>query len=160
MTAVSPRLRRWFGLSTMAAMLALTPIALPLTASESHAAEATAPQKLFIVVTSDQPQIQGMAMILGLQGIKNGQEVRVLLCDKGGDMALKSTEGVVLQPPQKTPQQLLQTLIAKGATAEVCGLYLPNSPHQATDLIDGVAPVKPPVIGAYMAQPDVRYFSF
>jgi hypothetical protein len=116
---------------------------------------------LFIVVTSADPQVQGMAMILGLQARAHHSEVRLLLCGPGGDMALKDQPPTPpLKPMDKTPQQLLQGLIAQGAKAEVCGLYLPNSPHTAESLIDGISPVKPPVIGDYMAQPNVRYFTF
>ncbi|EKV31658.1 hypothetical protein C882_3408 [Caenispirillum salinarum AK4] len=121
---------------------------------------AAAAEKTFIVVTSDDPQTQAMAMILGHQAIGHGTEVRVLLCGPGGDMALKGAEMPTLKGPDATPQQLLSGLVKKGATAEVCGIYLPNSTHTAEDLIEGVSPVKPPVIGEYMAQPDVRYFTF
>ncbi len=121
----------------------------------------TTPDELFIVVTSADPHVQGMAMILGLQARAHHSEVRLLLCGPGGDMALKDQPAPSpLKPMDKTPQQLLQGLIAQGAKAEVCGLYLPNGPHTAESLIDGISPVKPPVIGDYMAQPNVRYFTF
>lgn len=130
-----------------------------LFGSAVQAAESQ-PPKLFIVLTSAEPQVQGMAMILGLQALSHGSPVRVLLCGSGGDVALKGAPQTALKPVDKSPQQLLQALIAKGATAEVCGLYLPNSGQGAEALIEGVSPVKPPVIGAYMAEPDVRFFTF
>lgn len=139
---------------------ALAAVALSAAVLVGAAAPAIAADKTFIVVTSADPQTQAMAMILGHQAVDNGAEVRVLLCGPGGDMALKGAEMPVLKGPDKTPQQLLGGLIQRGATAEVCGIYLPNSTHTAADLMEGVAPVKPPVIGAYMAQPDVRYFTF
>jgi predicted peroxiredoxin len=142
-------------------------LALPLIAAltgTALAADAPPPpvgaEKLFIVVTSADPQVQGMAMILGLQARKHNTEVRLLLCGPGGDMALKDQPQTPLKPMNKTPQQLLQGLMAQGAKAEVCGLYLPNSDHTAEALIEGVSPVKPPVIGDYMAQPSLRTFTF
>ena len=56
---------------------------------------------------------------------------------------------------------MLQGVIQAGAHAELCALYLPNSNGlTAADLIDGVAPVTPPVIGEHMDRPDVRYLGF
>ncbi|SDG76156.1 hypothetical protein [Roseospirillum parvum] len=120
---------------------------------------------LFITLTSGSAQTQGMALILGMEAIRNGSKVRLLLCDTAGDLALKegsAKEGSApaLAPAGKTPRQMLDGLIDFGATVEVCGLYLPNSGHAAADLRPGVAPVKPATIGAFMARPGVRYFTF
>jgi predicted peroxiredoxin len=145
----------------------LLPAALAVLVALGGGAVSTTPaqaqettSKLFIVVTSAEPQVQGMAMILGLQARSHGSAVRLLLCGAGGDMALKDSQQAPLKPMDKTPQELLQKLVSQGATAEVCGLYLPNSGHGPEALIDGVEPVKPPVIGTYMADPAVRYFTF
>jgi len=116
--------------------------------------------KTFVVVTSAETEVQGMAMVLSLQALKNGSEVRILLCDAGGDIALKSKESKALKPKGFTPRKLMQKLMSQGVKVEVCALYMPNRGLSPADLIEGVSGVKPPVIGAYMADPAVRYFSF
>lgn len=130
------------------------------TITATTALPAQAAEKLFITVTTAEPQVQGMAMVLGMEARKRGTDVRILLCGPGGDLALKGAEMPPLKPAGKTPRQMLQGLLAQGATAEVCALYLPNSGKTADTLIDGVSPVTPPVIGDYMIQPDVRYLAF
>jgi len=127
----------------------------------SHAVEAAeATPKTFVVITSESTETQGMALVLSLQALQNGSEVRILLCDHGGDIALKDYKGTALKPRNVTPQQLLKKALSKGATADVCALYLPNRDLTADVLIPGVSSVKPPQIGQYMADPSVRYFTF
>lgn len=116
--------------------------------------------KTFVVVTSAETEVQGMAMVLSMQALKNGSDVRVLLCGSGGDIALKSKESIALKPINKSPRQMMMALISKGVTVEVCALYMPNRGLNVADLVDGVKGVMPPVIGTYMADPNVRYFSF
>jgi hypothetical protein len=72
-----------------------------------------------------------------------GARVQVLLCDKAGDLALKDAGGDKLKPQDVTPAQLLDGAIKKGATANVCALYLPNSGNTPDKLKDGITPAKP-----------------
>ncbi|WP_449221423.1 hypothetical protein [Tistrella mobilis] len=125
------------------------------------AAPVAARDSLFVTVTSGDPQTQAMAMVLSQQALQRQTPVRILLCGPGGDLARKDYQGPALKPSGKTPQQMLQGVIQAGAHAELCALYLPNSNGlTAADLIDGVAPVTPPVIGEHMDRPDVRYLGF
>lgn len=43
---------------------------------------------LFVFVTSENAEVHGMAMVLSIQSVQYGAEVRVLLCGPGGDLAL------------------------------------------------------------------------
>ncbi len=123
-----------------------------------HASEMKA--KTFVVVSSADTEVQGMAMVLSMQALKHNTEVRILLCGAGGDLALKSKDSRPLKPKNISPRQMMQKLISQGVTVEVCALYMPNRGLKQADLIDGVKGVKPPMIGAFMADPNVRYFTF
>ena len=116
---------------------------------------------LFVVVTSAEPQVQAMAMLLAQQAQQRQNPVRVLLCAQGGEMALKGQAGPVLQPFGRTPQQMLQAVLDGGATVDVCPLFMANAPGRTPgDLIPGVGVTSPAAIGEYMARPEVRYFTF
>lgn len=118
------------------------------------------PPKLLVVVTSAEPQVQGMAMVLSKQSHAAGAEVQILLCGPGGDLALKGAPQTRLKPRNVTPQELLVGLMVAGVTADVCALYLPNSGKTADDLIQGVGLAKPPAIAAVMLAPSTRLFTF
>jgi predicted peroxiredoxin len=133
-------------------------IGLMVSPVSVHAAEAVS--KTFVVITSESVETQGMALVLSLQALKNGSDVRILLCDDGGDIAKKEYQGVALKPLNVTPQQLLKKAMSNGAKADVCALYLPNRGLNMDALIDGISNAKPPQIGTYMADPNVRYFTF
>ena len=115
---------------------------------------------LFVIVTSPDPQTQGMAMVLSIQARKQGAPVRVLLCGPGGDLALKGSPQTVLKPRDVTPQGMLSTLIGMGVTAEVCALYLPNNGKSPGDLIDGIGVAKPPAIASAIVEDDTKLFTF
>ncbi len=116
--------------------------------------------RLFVVVTSPDPQTQGMAMVLSIQARKQGAPVQVLLCGPGGDLALKGAPQTVLKPRGATPQGMLSTLIGMGVKPEVCALYLPNNGKSPADLIDGVGVAKPPAIAKAILDDDTRLFTF
>ena len=42
----------------------------------------------------------------------------------------------------------------------MCALYLPNTGHQASDLIPGVTAGKPGDVAAYLLKPDVKTLAF
>ncbi len=115
---------------------------------------------LFIVVTSADPQTQGMAMVLTMETVTQGAKVDILLCGPGGDMALKGAPQVSLKPKNMTPQAMLGKVLAMGVKTEVCALYLPNSGKTTDDLIDGVGVAKPPAIASAMLARDTRLFTF
>ncbi|BAU57499.1 hypothetical protein HH1059_08090 [Halorhodospira halochloris] len=118
------------------------------------------PDKLLVTVTSDDTHTQGMSMILATQAAERGQEVRVLICGKGTEMAVGRYRGESLEPAGANPQQMLKQLIEEyDVTAEVCGVFLPNTRYKEENLIDGVGVASPEDIGEYMADPKVRFFT-
>ena len=121
----------------------------------------SAVDEVLIILSSDSPQTQGMAMVLGNTMAVEGAAVDVLLCDAAGDLALNDgSGGAELAPKGFTPGKLLQALRKKGASVSVCALYLPNSEYQKSDLADGVSVAKPPQITALMRNRDMRVFTF
>ncbi len=139
----------------LAALALVLGMALP--GSTQAAAETPS---LLVVVTSDQPQVQGMAMVLSKQSAAAGAQVQILLCGPGGDLALKGAPQTRLKPRDVTPQEMLVGLMVEGVTAEVCALYLPNNGKSPDDLIQGVGLAKPPAIAAAMLAPNTRLFTF
>jgi len=103
---------------------------------------------------------QGMAMVLANQMQAQGAQVDILLCDQGGDLALKDAGGEALKPNDVTPAQLLSAALKKGATASVCALYLPNTGHAAEQLKDGISVAKPDAMARAMLEPQRKVFSF
>lgn len=136
----------------LAAALALTFV--------TPAAVNAAQQNLFVVITSAEPEVQGMAMVLSRQSLNAGAEVRVLLCGPGGDMALVDSPQQVLKPRNVTPQEMMIGLVAQGVTVQVCALYLPNRDKAPSDLVNGVGVAKPPAIAEAMLAPNTRLFTF
>lgn len=147
-----PKLRFGLFAATFAFLVAITAFGARLSAES--------PPNLLVVVTSENAQVQGMAMVLSRQSVMQGAKVRILLCGPGGDLGLEGAPQVTLKPRGMTPQGMLSGLIADGVTAEVCALYLPNSGKQPDDLIAGVGVAKPPAIGEAMLAPNTRLFTF
>lgn len=117
--------------------------------------------ELFVVVTSENPETQMMAMVLATQSMNQDVPVRILLCSEAGDLALENSDSPAFKPIDRSPKQLLRGLMANGAQVEVCGIYLPNRPElSADDLIEGIGTAQPPEVAGYMKRPEVRYFSF
>lgn len=122
--------------------------------------EAESVKGLFVVVTSDEPQTQMMAMVLAAQTVAKNKTVEVLLCGPAADMALKFTAVRTLKPSGQSPKDLLADLIRRKVPVHVCALYLPNNGHSKNDLIDGVTPADPPVIADALLAPGVKLFTF
>lgn len=116
--------------------------------------------KALVIVNSGSLQTQGMAMVLANAMQAKGTAVEVLLCDKGGDLALKSTQNPTLKPRDVSPEQLMGKLQQGGASVNVCALYLPNSEYTQADLRDGVGVATPPAIAEQMIDDDTQVFSF
>jgi predicted peroxiredoxin len=118
------------------------------------------PDKLLITVTSDDTHTQGMSMILAMQAVKRGQQVRVLFCGDGTEMAVGRYRGASLEPVGANPQQIMKKLINEhDVQMEVCGVFLPNTRYGKENLIEGVGVASPSEIGEYMADPKVRFFN-
>ena len=133
--------------------------ALLLSAAPALAQE----EKLVTVVTAGDAQTQLMSMVLTMQAIGKGTQARILLCGPGGDIALKDApeSATAGQPPKgMSPQALLKAAIAKGATAEVCAIYLPGKGATPEVLIDGVTVAQPPAMADALLDEDAAVWSF
>jgi len=117
------------------------------------------PTRLFVTVTSESPQAQAMPLVLANQALDQGAQVRVLLCDAGGELALKNHQAPSLAPRNITAKDLLARLIQKGAIVEVCALFIPNTEHTPEDLSEGIGMAKPGDVAAWMMSPNTRLFA-
>ncbi len=134
-------------------LIALAAVAL-LTAGAAQAEE------LFVNIHSGNAMAQGAGLAIATNALEQKATVRVLLCDKAGDIALVGAELPKLKPRDVTTQQMLQGVIKAGAKVEVCALYLPNTGKQASDLIPGVTPAKPAEVAAHLLKPGVNTLAF
>ena len=137
----------------VAALVAVTPLS-------AQAGDQKMIDEVLVILSSESLQTQGMAMVLSTTMAQKGAKVNVLLCDKAGDMALKSYEAESLKPKDVTPGQMLRGLLKQGATANVCALYLPNSDYSEEDLLEGVGVATPPEMVDQMLNPMMRTFTF
>lgn len=131
-----------------------------LTAATLLAAGAAQAQELFVNIHSGNAMAQGAGLVLAGQALEQKASVRVLLCDKAGDIAVAGAELPKLKPRDVTPQQMLQGVIKAGAKVEVCALYLPNTGRKPTDLIEGVTPAKPADVAAHLLKPGLNTLAF
>lgn len=132
----------------------------PLHAAHAQGDSGAAADDIFVVVSSEEAQTQMMAMVLGNQVAAKGASVRVLLCDAAATLAVQGASFPTFEPASRTPQDLLRGLMQKGATVEVCAIFLPNTEYESSDLLDGVGVAKPGPIADHMMKPGVRYFTF
>ena len=116
--------------------------------------------ELFVSVHSGNAMAQGAAMVLATQALQQQAQVRVLLCDAAGNLAVQGVESPRLKPRDVSPQQMLVGLIKGGARVEVCALYLPNTGRQPTDLLPGVTPAQPADVAAHLLEPGVATLAF
>jgi len=116
--------------------------------------------ELFVSINSGSVMTQGAGLAIATNAVEQKANVRILLCDAGGDIAVAGKEMPTLKPKNVTPQQILQGLLKNGAKVEVCALYLPNSGRKATDLITGVTPANPADVAAYLLKPEVQTLAF
>ena len=143
--------------SFKALVVAAVVVAAPLSVQAEDKAMV---KEVLVILTSESLQTQGMAMVLSNTMAEQGAKVNVLLCDKAGDLALRSYAASTLKPKDVTPGQMLRGLLKQGGVAKVCALYLPNSKHSKDDLIDGVGVAMPPEMGGQMLDPKMRTFTF
>ncbi len=118
---------------------------------------------LVTVVTSPDAQTQLMAMVLTAQAVEQGADAHILLCGPGGDIALAEApeSATAPQPPRDmSPQGMLQMLMSRGVTVEVCAIYLPGMGADASVLVDGVGVAQPPEMAGAMLADRTRVWSF
>ncbi len=133
---------------------------IALTAATLLCASAAQAEELFVNIHSGSAMAQGAGLVLAGQALEQKANVRVLLCDAAGDIALIGKELPKLKPRDVTTQQMLQGVIKAGATVEICALYLPNTGKQPSDLIPGVTPAKPADVAAHLLKPGVNSLAF
>ncbi len=122
------------------ALLATTSVAI----SPAFAQE---PQRVLALVTTAEPQVQGMAFVLLNAMRTQGATVEVMLCGPAADLARRDPPGAAataLRPMNATPAQMLAGMVRAGVRTEVCALYLPNAGVGPEALIEGVRPAQPP----------------
>ncbi|WP_320042626.1 hypothetical protein [uncultured Desulfobacter sp.] len=117
-------------------------------------------KKLHVVVTTDDPVTQAMAMVLADRSIKKGATVDILLCGDAGLLAIKDSEQVLLKPQNKSPQMMLKDLIKKDVNVELCPIYLSNSEKSVPNLIDGVSIAKPDQVAGKLLRDDTKILSY
>ncbi|PTE21043.1 hypothetical protein C5F48_14390 [Cereibacter changlensis JA139] len=120
--------------------------------------------KLLTIVTSADPQIQLMAMVLTANAVAKGAEARVLLCGPAGDMALEDGPESVWapQPPMKASSQgMLLNLMARSAVkVQVCAIYLPGKGSDASVLLQGVTAAAPDAMAAEIVDSRTTVLTF
>lgn len=125
-------------------------------------ADSDVDREWLVILKSDSLETQAMAMVLATVEIAQGTPVRVLLCDTAGLLAVKEqSEGSEkVEPIGRSPRQMLLGLMEKGATVEVCGVFLPNRDIGADALIQGVGVAKPNSIARAISQPSTVTLTF
>ena len=119
---------------------------------------------LNVLVNSADPQTQTMAMVLSMMTIKkHNKKVNIVLCGAAGDLADKNIKSTPVKRPNgksPTPQDNLKFLIKKGATVEVCPLYLPNAGKDKSILLDGITVARPPVVAGRLLNNNFANITF
>lgn len=135
-------------------LIALSLIMANATDSTQHQDE------LFIVLTTGDQETQMMAMVLATQSANQDVPVRILLCSEAGYLGTVGSESMQFEPAGRSPKDLLNGLIQRGFTVEVCGIFLPNRDLTEQNLKEGITIASPPEVAAYMKSENVRYFTF
>ena len=119
---------------------------------------------LNVLINSDNAQTQAMAMVLSLMTIKKHKKsVNIVLCGPAGDLADKTIKGIKIKRPNgqaPSAKDHLKLLIKKGATVEVCPLYLPNSGKNKSILLKGITVAKPPVVAGRLLNKNFQNITF
>lgn len=117
-------------------------------------------KNLFIIVTTDDPITQLMSMVLATQSWKKGAHVQMLLCGEAGSLAIKNSQETLLKPHNKSPKMLMKKLIHDGVKVEICPPYLPNKEKSPSQLIEGVAVAKPPLVAEKLIDENTNILSY
>lgn len=110
-------------------------IAATLSAPFAFAESSNAP--MFYNITTDEAWTAGMALGQANVAAKRGHPVTVFLNIRGVHVADKNTVQGTFGPANKTPKQMLSSLISGGQTVLVCGTCMKAAGVSKDDLIDG-----------------------
>lgn len=153
--------QQFMGILTLAA--ALTACSQSNTPAQMSAEATKVAAPILTVITESEPETQLMALILSKAAADQGSSVQILLCDKGGDLALKSpptSSQQPLAPKNMSPAGLLSKLINSGMKVDVCAIYLPNRDFGKDALLEGVEVATPSDITRYFTQAETKILSF
>lgn len=131
--------------------------------TQSAAQEDDVPVPVLTIITQDAPETQLMALILSKAAADDGHTVQILLCEKGGDLALKAPPAIsqtALAPKNMSPTGLLSKLIDSGVKVDVCAIYLPNREFGKEARLENVGVATPPDIAAFYTQTEAKVLSF
>ena len=137
---------------TRAALMLLAGASVTGASTAALPAAAAEPQRVLALVTTAEPQVQGMAFVLLNAMRQQGATVEVMLCGPAADLARREPPAAApLKPMNATPAAMLAVMVRAGVRTEVCALYLPNAGVGPEALIDGVRPAQPPEMAHRMA---------
>lgn len=134
-------------------------VSTAMLASALMASPAVAGQKMLMLLSASAAEAQAFNLVLANQIQASGHGVHMLLCGEAGDMALKAVPEAatkVVTPQGLTVRTLLEGLLKKGGTVQVCAIYLPNRKLQADALMEGVSAARPQDIAAMIVDPAVK----
>ena len=123
------------------------------------ASPAVAGQKMLMLLSAPAAEAQAFNLVLANQLQASGHGVHMLLCGEAGDIVLKvvppaATKAVT--PQGMTVRSLLEGLLQKGGSVQVCAIYLPNRKLQADALMEGVSVARPQDVATMIADPAVK----
>jgi hypothetical protein len=119
--------------------------------------------QLFTILTSPEPQTQLMAMVLSMESLNQGANVRILLCGAAADIALQDAPASATTPQKPKgmcPQGLLKKIIIAGGEVAVCALYLPNKGLTIDALLADISEAKPNDVVESLFEKNIRLLSF
>lgn len=119
-----------------------------------------AQKSLMTIVTSPDTQTQLMSMVLSVQSMMKGAKVDILLCGPAGELVTKGSKEVKLKPKDMSPQMLINKMMKKGVSVQVCPLYLPNAGKTAADLISGVSVANPAAIADILLEDNRQVITY
>jgi predicted peroxiredoxin len=134
-------------------------VSTAMLATALMASPAVAGQKMLMLLSASAAEAQAFNLVLANQIQASGHGVHMLLCGEAGDMALKAIPEAatkVVTPQGLTVRTLLEGLLKKGGTVQVCAIYLPNRKLQADALMEGVSAARPQDIAAMIVDPAVK----
>ncbi|KPH81580.1 hypothetical protein AE618_07480 [Bosea vaviloviae] len=141
----------------------MTPVSKAVSTAVLATALITSPavagQTMLMLLSAPAAEAQAFNLVLANQLQASGHGVHMLLCGEAGDIVLKAVPAAATKPvtPQgMTVRSLLEGLMTKGATVQVCAIYLPNRKLQADALMEGVSVARPQDVATMIADPSVK----
>jgi len=116
--------------------------------------------KLLTILSTGEDETQMMALVLTHQALEQGAEVTVLLCGEAGYLATEKGESKKFAPIDRSPRDLVRSLLSQGATVEICAIFLPNRDLDEDDLLKGVTVARPPEITRLLLHSDTHVLTF